>query len=125
MNMDKVNSPAPVDKSSVGVGVRQFHIGIAPGEVSTVALLPGDPFRVPLAHAVLASNRILALFVGADTAIQCSFHATTSSNLRASARVICIWPSPAIIPRSPDVHMDNAFERILPPSTVSGTACSS
>jgi uridine phosphorylase len=48
MNMDKVNSPAPVDKSSVGVGVRQFHIGIAPGEVSTVALLPGDPFRVPL-----------------------------------------------------------------------------
>lgn len=37
-----------VDKSAVGVGVRQFHIGVAPGEVSTVALLPGDPFRVPL-----------------------------------------------------------------------------
>jgi len=37
-----------VDKSNVGVGVRQFHIKVAPGEVSTVALLPGDPFRVPL-----------------------------------------------------------------------------
>ena len=48
MNPNTPNSPAPVDKSSVGVGVRQFHIGIAPGEVSTVALLPGDPFRVPL-----------------------------------------------------------------------------
>jgi uridine phosphorylase len=39
---------AAVDKASAGLGERQFHIGIAPGEVSTVALLPGDPFRVPL-----------------------------------------------------------------------------
>jgi uridine phosphorylase len=37
-----------VDKAQVGAGVRQYHIGVAPGEVSTVALLPGDPFRVPL-----------------------------------------------------------------------------
>lgn len=37
-----------IDKSSVGVDTRQYHIGIAPGEVSSVALLPGDPFRVPL-----------------------------------------------------------------------------
>lgn len=37
-----------VDKSSAGTDARQFHIRIAPGEVSTVALLPGDPFRVPL-----------------------------------------------------------------------------
>lgn len=37
-----------VDKDSVGIAQRQFHIGVAPGEVSTVALLPGDPFRVPL-----------------------------------------------------------------------------
>src|SRR6202049_4266631 len=37
-----------VDKSAVGFGERQFHIGVAPGEASTVALLPGDPFRVPL-----------------------------------------------------------------------------
>jgi len=46
-----VNEPTKhglVDKSNVGVGVRQFHIKVAPGEVSTVALLPGDPFRVPL-----------------------------------------------------------------------------
>lgn len=37
-----------VDKSAAGVGERQYHIAIAPGEVSSVALLPGDPFRVPL-----------------------------------------------------------------------------
>lgn len=37
-----------IDKSSVGVDTRQYHIGIAPGEVSSIALLPGDPFRVPL-----------------------------------------------------------------------------
>jgi uridine phosphorylase len=37
-----------VDKSSIGLGGRQFHIGVAPGEVSTVVLMPGDPFRVPL-----------------------------------------------------------------------------
>ncbi|MBZ5736615.1 nucleoside phosphorylase [Nocardioides mangrovi] len=37
-----------VDKSAEGVSARQFHIAVAPGEVSTVALLPGDPFRVPL-----------------------------------------------------------------------------
>ncbi len=30
-----------VDKSEAGLGERQYHIGIAPGEVSTVALLPG------------------------------------------------------------------------------------
>ncbi len=39
---------ATLDKSQVGRGIRQFHIGVAPGEVSTIALLPGDPFRVPL-----------------------------------------------------------------------------
>jgi uridine phosphorylase len=37
-----------VDKSAAGVDARQYHIGVAPGEVSTVALLPGDPFRVPM-----------------------------------------------------------------------------
>ena len=37
-----------VDKNSIGIGGRQFHIGVAPGEVSTIALMPGDPFRVPL-----------------------------------------------------------------------------
>ncbi len=37
-----------VDKSSIGADARQFHIGVAPGEVSSVALMPGDPFRVPL-----------------------------------------------------------------------------
>jgi uridine phosphorylase len=37
-----------IDKNAVGVDARQYHIGVAPGEVSTVALLPGDPFRVPL-----------------------------------------------------------------------------
>jgi uridine phosphorylase len=37
-----------IDKSKVGVSDTQYHIGVAPGEVSSVALLPGDPFRVPL-----------------------------------------------------------------------------
>lgn len=49
-----------VDKSAVGVGVRQFHIGVAPGEVSTVALLPGDPFRVPLVAEFLADVKEIA-----------------------------------------------------------------
>lgn len=37
-----------VDKNAVGRDTRQYHIAVAPGEVSSVALLPGDPFRVPL-----------------------------------------------------------------------------
>jgi uridine phosphorylase len=37
-----------VDKSAVGTSGKQYHIDVAPGEVGTVALLPGDPFRVPL-----------------------------------------------------------------------------
>ncbi len=49
-----------VDKSAVGLGERQFHIGIAPGEVSTVALLPGDPFRVPLIAEFLSDVREIA-----------------------------------------------------------------
>jgi len=49
-----------VDKSSAGVGVRQFHIDVAPGEVSTVALLPGDPFRVPLVAGYLEDARDVA-----------------------------------------------------------------
>ena len=38
----------------MGLRGRQFHIGVAPGEVGAVALLPGDPFRVPLIAEVLA-----------------------------------------------------------------------
>jgi uridine phosphorylase len=46
--MTDLTNKGLVDKSAVGLGARQFHIGVASGEVSTVALLPGDPFRVPL-----------------------------------------------------------------------------
>ncbi|HEX3428064.1 MAG TPA: nucleoside phosphorylase [Candidatus Limnocylindrales bacterium] len=49
-----------VDKSSIGIGGRQFHIGVAPGEVSTVALMPGDPFRVPLVAGYLDDPREVA-----------------------------------------------------------------
>ena len=49
-----------VDKSAEGVGVRQFHIGIAPGEVSSVALLPGDPFRVPMIAEFLTDVKDVA-----------------------------------------------------------------
>jgi uridine phosphorylase len=49
-----------VDKSSVGLQGRQFHIGVAPGEVSTIALMPGDPFRVPLVAEYLDDPREVA-----------------------------------------------------------------
>lgn len=51
---------AMLDKSQVGRDVRQFHIGVAPGEVSTIALLPGDPFRVPLIAEHLTDVREVA-----------------------------------------------------------------
>lgn len=51
---------AAVDKNSAGVGERQYHIGVAPGEVSTVALLPGDPFRVPLVAEFLSDVQTVA-----------------------------------------------------------------
>lgn len=50
----------PVDKSQAGLTARQYHIGIAPGEVSSVALLPGDPFRVPLVAEFLTDVREVA-----------------------------------------------------------------
>ena len=49
-----------VDKSSIGLEGRQFHIGVAPGEVSTIALMPGDPFRVPLVAEYLDDPREVA-----------------------------------------------------------------
>src|SRR5687768_12464162 len=51
---------AVLDKSTVGRDVRQFHIGVAPGEVSTIALLPGDLFRVPLIAEHLSDVREVA-----------------------------------------------------------------
>ena len=44
----------------MGLGGRQFHIGVAPGEVGAVALLPGDPFRVPLIAEYLTDVREVA-----------------------------------------------------------------
>lgn len=59
--MSDPSSPSTVvDKSAVGTGVRQYHIDVAPGEVSTVALLPGDPFRVPLIGEFLEDVREIA-----------------------------------------------------------------
>lgn len=49
-----------VDKSSIGIGGRQFHVDVAPGEVSTVVLMPGDPFRVPLVAEYLDAPRDIA-----------------------------------------------------------------
>lgn len=49
-----------VDKSIAGIGERQYHIGVAPGEVSTVALLPGDPFRVPFVAEFLTDVKTVA-----------------------------------------------------------------
>ncbi|HEU4849363.1 MAG TPA: nucleoside phosphorylase [Terrimesophilobacter sp.] len=55
-----MSTASPVDKSAAGLDERQFHIGVAPGEVSTVALLPGDPFRVPLVAEFLTDVRTVA-----------------------------------------------------------------
>ena len=49
-----------VDKNAIGLTERQYHIGIAPGEVSSVALLPGDPFRVPLVAEFLTDVTTVA-----------------------------------------------------------------
>jgi uridine phosphorylase len=49
-----------VDKNAVGVHERQYHIAVAPGEVGSVALLPGDPFRVPLIAELLDDAREVA-----------------------------------------------------------------
>jgi uridine phosphorylase len=40
--------PEVVDKQHSGRSGEQFHIGLSPGQLPTAALLPGDPFRVPL-----------------------------------------------------------------------------
>jgi uridine phosphorylase len=37
-----------VDKGATGTSGRQYHVGVAPGEVSEIVLMPGDPFRVQL-----------------------------------------------------------------------------
>jgi uridine phosphorylase len=37
-----------VDKSVVGTTGRQYHIGVEPGQISDIVLMPGDPFRVEL-----------------------------------------------------------------------------
>ncbi len=58
--MTDPNNKGLVDKSAVGIGERQFHIKVAPGEVSTIALLPGDPFRVPLIAEFLTDVREIA-----------------------------------------------------------------
>ena len=49
-----------VDKNAVGTDERQYHIAVAPGEVGTIALLPGDPFRVPLIGEFLDGVREVA-----------------------------------------------------------------
>ncbi len=49
-----------VDKSAVGTSERQYHIAVAPGEVGAIALLPGDPFRVPLIAEFLDNPREVA-----------------------------------------------------------------
>lgn len=55
-----MSTTSSVDKSAAGLGERQYHIGISPGEVSTVALLPGDPFRVSLIAEFLTDVKEVA-----------------------------------------------------------------
>ncbi len=37
-----------IDKSTVGLEGPQYHVGVAPGQIGEVVLMPGDPFRVQL-----------------------------------------------------------------------------
>lgn len=37
-----------VDKSAIGLDGPQYHVGVAPGQISDIVLMPGDPFRVQL-----------------------------------------------------------------------------
>ena len=73
-----------IDKNAVGVGVRQFHVGVAPGEVGTVALLPGDPFRVPL---------IAEFLEGAREVAHNREHRTMVGTYKASSSDTTSWPS--------------------------------
>ena len=49
-----------VDKSQAGLGQRQYHVGLESGDVGTVALMPGDPFRVPFVAEFLTEVREVA-----------------------------------------------------------------
>ena len=37
-----------VDKATVGLTGKQYHVGVELGEISDIVLIPGDPFRVQL-----------------------------------------------------------------------------
>lgn len=50
----------PVDKSNLGWSGPQYHLGVSPGEVPEIALLPGDPFRVSLIAEQLDDVREIA-----------------------------------------------------------------
>lgn len=49
-----------VDKSAVGTSGPQYHVGVEPGQVSDVVLMPGDPFRVALIAEQLEDVRDVA-----------------------------------------------------------------
>lgn len=49
-----------VDKSMVGLEGPQYHVGVAPGQISEVVLMPGDPFRVQLIADRLTDVREIA-----------------------------------------------------------------
>lgn len=51
---------APVDKATLGWSGPQYHLGVSPGEVPKIALLPGDPFRVSLITEQLDDVREVA-----------------------------------------------------------------
>ena len=54
------STPKIVDKSQAGLGQRQYHVGLEPGDVGTVALMPGDPFRVPFVAEFLSDVKEIA-----------------------------------------------------------------
>ncbi|MEB3846973.1 MAG: uridine phosphorylase [Desulfurococcales archaeon] len=72
---------------------RQYHIGVAPGEVSRYVLLPGDPERTKLISSLwdearlVASHREYTTFTGRYRGVRIS---TTSTGIGAPSAVIAV-----------------------------------
>ncbi|MCE4619134.1 MAG: uridine phosphorylase [Desulfurococcales archaeon] len=72
---------------------RQYHIGVAPGEVSRYVLLPGDPGRTKVISSLwdearlIASHREYTTFTGHYKGVRIS---TTSTGIGAPSAVIAV-----------------------------------
>ena len=49
-----------LDKKSVTLGQKQYHIALSPGDIGEYVLLPGDPARSDIAAKYLDDARLMA-----------------------------------------------------------------